>query len=221
VEHGDDLAFAAALARGERQALARFEREVLSKLGAMVARFRLSADELDELKQLLRQQLLVSDGTSPPKIATFSGRGPLAGWVRIAAVRAAIKLTRRRSPVFEDDALVAVAGDAPNAELAYVRAQHRTAFREAFRNAIAALNADEQNLLRQHFLDGLTFDALAALHRVHKSTIGYRVEKARTRLLKHTRTALMKATRLSAATCDSIFRQAQSQFAVTFTSLFR
>ena len=53
---------------------------------------------VDEVRQVLRTKLLVGDG-APPKIADYSGRGPLDGWVRAAAVRAAIDLKRREKEV--------------------------------------------------------------------------------------------------------------------------
>lgn len=38
---------------------------------------------MNELRHLLRQRLLVPVDGAPPKLASYSGRGPLGQWVRL------------------------------------------------------------------------------------------------------------------------------------------
>ena len=217
--HAAELYLSCAIAEGQSAAMREFDREYMAKVAGAVSRFRLSSDELDDLKQILRQQLLMGN---PPKIVDYSGLGELSAWLRVAAVRAAIKMKKARlEGLTGDDELENLPGFEPNAELKYVAAEHRVAFRESFRQAIASLDAQEQNVLRQHHLDGLTLEQLASLYRVHRTTTAYWLERARDRLLKRTRQTLMQRTKMSASDCDSLFQQAQSQFPSTIKSLFR
>ena len=52
-----------------------------------MARIDSSSQFVDEVKQGLRERLLVGP---PPRIAEYSGSGPLGGWLRVVSVRLAI-----------------------------------------------------------------------------------------------------------------------------------
>jgi RNA polymerase sigma-70 factor, ECF subfamily len=219
--HAEELYLACAIAQGHSDAVSLFERKYISAIGVAVGRLRLSEDELDEVKQRLRQQLLVREPQRPPRIVDYSGRGPLGAWLRVAAVRAGLRLRR---PCDEDaqegDALERLASDDASPELKVAAAEHGAAFRAALRAAIAALDAEDQNLLRQHHLDELTLDQLSVLHRAHRTTVAYRLGRARERLWKHTRQILRSANKLTDSDCDSLFRHARSHLAVTLRGLF-
>jgi RNA polymerase sigma-70 factor (ECF subfamily) len=217
--HAAELYLACAITQGNASALRAFERAYTPSIASAVGRFRLSTHELDELTQSLRLQLLAAEPNRLGRIADYSGRGELSAWLRVAAVRAAIKMKRTPGGTrVEDDALEGIASDEPSPELRYASEQHRAAFRNALRQAIASLEPEEQNVLRQHHLDGLTLDQLSALHRVHRTTVAYWLDRARQRLFKRTRQALVQ--KMSASDCDSLFRHAQSHLAVTLRTLF-
>jgi RNA polymerase sigma-70 factor (ECF subfamily) len=80
---------------------------------AAVARVDRSPELRDEVRQILWQRLFVGTGAAAPRILSYAGRGPLAGWVAVAAQRIALDLRR--------DAARAVASD-PDA--AHIR-QHK------------------------------------------------------------------------------------------------
>jgi RNA polymerase sigma-70 factor (ECF subfamily) len=219
--HASELYLACAIVDRQAGALAAFERDYLPAIPSAVARFRLSPDQLDEVRQTLRRQLLLHDGQRPARLADWSGRGPLAAWLRVAAVRAAIKL--RRGPAdaqVELDALERLADAHPSPEAAAMAAQGRASLRAALAQAIRTLAPREQTVLRQHYLDELTLDQLAALHRVHRTTVAYWVERAAERLLKRTRQALAFGQKLSSSDCDSLLRHARSQLNTSLRGLF-
>ena len=67
---------------------------------------------VDDVKQELREKLLVASGALP-RIADYLGEGPLTGWVRVSATRTALNLLRRdtRNVALRDDDMgEAVAG---------------------------------------------------------------------------------------------------------------
>jgi RNA polymerase sigma-70 factor, ECF subfamily len=219
--HADELYLACAIVTGHKEGVLAFEQHYIPAVAAAVGRLRLSEDELDELKQTLRLQLLVPEIGRPPRIADYSGRGPLGAWVRVAAMRMALRRKRARDEsAKEEDELERIASSGASPELRYAAAEHGAAFRVALRAAILALSAEDQNLLRQHHLDGLTLDQLSVLHRAHRTTIAYRIERARERLWKQTRLKLRSANRLSDSDCDSLFRHARSHLAITMRGLF-
>ena len=67
-----------------------------AQLGAkqLVARRGLALEAAEEVLQALRAHVLVGDA---PKLADYDGRGPLAAWVRVAAVRAASNVSSQES----------------------------------------------------------------------------------------------------------------------------
>ena len=46
------------------------------------------------MRQRLRERLFVGSDGEPARLASYSGRGPLGTWVRIAAIRLALNLRR-------------------------------------------------------------------------------------------------------------------------------
>ncbi len=92
--HGADLFLALACGESNALALAVFERDFISTVPEILARMGRSIP-VDEVAQALRLKLLVAEGGSPPKVLEFSGSGPLAGWLRIVAIRTALDLIRR------------------------------------------------------------------------------------------------------------------------------
>jgi RNA polymerase sigma-70 factor (ECF subfamily) len=215
------LWLACACARGDGAALRAFEAVHVPQMERAVARMRLRPEDVADVVQQLRQQLLAPGaGGAPPRIAEYAGRGDLAGWLRVAAVRAALKKLRARKPeVDADDALLAArsAGDDP--ELSYMKELYRRTFRESFAAALAGLDAREKNLLRQHFVDGLGVDELGRLHGVHRATAARWVQRARERLLDETRRQFMARARVSRRECESVLRLVRSRIDVTLGRL--
>ncbi|HEY4119195.1 MAG TPA: hypothetical protein VGM56_15115 [Byssovorax sp.] len=89
-----DLYLACACALGIDGAASRFEHKHGAVVDDALRRFKLSGDARSEAAQRLRTRLLVADAGERPRIATYSGRGELAAWVRAAATRLALNLLR-------------------------------------------------------------------------------------------------------------------------------
>lgn len=108
-----------------------------------------------------------------------------------------------------------------NPELALLKASDQAAFMEAFREAMSTLSPEEQNLLRQHYIDGLSIDRLGELHRTHRTSCARWLRQSRETLFKRTKSILMKRTKASRSECESMIRHAQSRLEITFRSLLR
>jgi RNA polymerase sigma-70 factor (ECF subfamily) len=211
--HVGDLYLACACAHGVPAALAAFDRAFLSQVGAFVARVDASAAFADEVKQVLREKLLVAaDGE--PKIAAYAGTGALAHWLRAVALRTALNLRRNqddRPHQDYDDSVMegALGGDSP--ELTYIRAHCHAEFRDAFRASLAELPLEERSVLRLHLGGGLTGEQIAACLHVHRATVVRRLASAHETLQRETLRRLREKLQLSAAELDSLIAMVRSR----------
>jgi RNA polymerase sigma-70 factor (ECF subfamily) len=214
-----DLYLACACAHGDVQAIAAFDRDYIKEVDIALARMRVGASRLADVKQLVRQRLFVGGGTagaptSAGKIAEYGGRGDLRRWVRSVAVRTCLNDLRKgkREVLVDDDHLIAqhaIAQDDP--ELEYMKRTYASEFKAAFTAALAQLGAREQTLLRYHHVDGLNIDEIGAIYRVHRVTAFRWIEKAKEQLATATLDALRARLKLPAAELDSVLRMIRSQ----------
>ncbi len=178
-----DLWLACACAAGDERAVVRFEAQYRAILEQVVARMRLSPDRAADVKQLVRDRLLVGEPGKASRIASYSGRGELAGWVRAAATRVALNFVRDEPTARSDDELLdRLPAGADDPELQMLKSRYTAPFRAAFRGALAALDARARLLLKQHYIDGLSTDELGTLYRVHRVTVLRWITDARERV---------------------------------------
>jgi len=213
----EDLYLACACASRDERALALFERLYGPVIEEALLRQGFNTTQVEEVKQILRRDLFVGQGQAPPLITSYAGRGRLRGWIQITAVRAALKLIRKDRNVrpLEDQAMQALPSLSDDPELSYMKSVYRAAFKEAFRESLAALPSRELNLLRQHFVDGLSTVQLGALYRVNQSTASRWLSKAQQDLLDRTKEALVARLKLKPAEYDTIIKLVASQMDLT------
>jgi RNA polymerase sigma-70 factor (ECF subfamily) len=214
-----ELFLAFACVRGDARALEALDAHVLSQVGTWLPRE--APPLVDELRQQLRQRLLVPVDGAVPKLASFSGRGPLGQWVKAVALRLHIDQQRaapRELPLEEaPEALAKRLGTDP--ELAFIRERHQEDFRVAFRAALGRLEARERNLLRLHHVHGLSMDSVGATYQAPRSTVARWIARARERLLALTREELTTRLRLAPDELDSLLRLVRSQLDVSLRQL--
>ncbi len=207
--HAEELALVRAAAAGDEDAVRAFEREYLEPVAFVLARF-----ESDELLQRVRYRLLAE---KPPRILQYSGRGPLKSWLRVVLVREglmALREKKREVDLDEADALLAEDG-----EIAHMKMLYGAKFKEAFAQAFSALEPLERNILRYHYLDGLSFEEIASTRRVHRTTITRMFQRIRDTLFRGTREAMMLEVSASDTELDSIMRLIESQMDVSLHRL--
>jgi RNA polymerase sigma-70 factor (ECF subfamily) len=203
--HLVDLYVADRCAHGDAAAIAWVERTCVAPLGPAIGRIDSSPVFVDEIRQRVRTKLLVAIGARPPRIAEYAGRGPLGAWVRVVAVREALAARRQRGhEAPRGDALLDVGASVTSPELGLVKEQYRVEFEEAFRAALAELTAEQRNLLRHHYLHGLTLDQIAGLYGMHRSSVARRIAKTRSGLLSATRRGLMSRLATSQVEFDEL-----------------
>lgn len=211
-----DLFLACALAAGDSAAVASFERSILAALPKFIARVGTASAFVDEVAQRVREKLLVG---SPPKIASYSGRGPLGGWVRMVSMRVAVDVLReqaRELPTDPDDALSAIAGS--DGELGWLKERYRDRIKAAFDVAFASLSPGERTLLRLHLIDDLSIDEIGVLRRAHRSTVARQIARCRQKLIGETRRSLRASFGGDDAGIDSLIRLVRSQIDLSIRS---
>jgi RNA polymerase sigma-70 factor (ECF subfamily) len=220
--HAADLYLACACAAGDARAVATFEAQLIAPAAAHLRRSGSLAELADEVAQVLRLRLLVAEPGSPPRILDYTGRGPLAGWVRTAAVRTALDL-RRRQQARANAAGEAAAGapPSPDPELDYLKAHYRPEFKEALSATLAGLEARERSILRLAFLQGLTTEQIAPLYQVTSRTVRRWLEEMRAHILEETLKRMSGRLGIDRAELDGIVGLLESQLDLSITKLLR
>ncbi len=185
--HAEDFGLAVACADGVPGALEHCDRLCAPGLTAAVARIDPAADFRDEVRQILWQRVFVGTPDRPPRILTYSGRGPLAAWVAVAAQRVAIDLRRAAMPTagLDPDANdLLPAREHP--EAAYLRGRYRAEFEAGVRAALDGLSDRDRLLLRLTAVSGFSHEQVAAIYGVNQSTVSRWIARARTVVLEAT-----------------------------------
>jgi RNA polymerase sigma-70 factor (ECF subfamily) len=211
-----DLYLACACARGDERAVAALERRFMPEVDAHLASTAVVRGFEDEVKQRLRERLLVAEGAQAPRIAGYGGRGPLGAWICVAAARIALNLRRDERLAGQEDRDPQVLADGRvDPEIAYLKARYGAEVEEALRQAMATLDARQANLLRMHFVEGVTATAIARMYRTTRRTIHRWVADARAKVLQETRRLLAERLHLGGAEFESLFGFVESRIDVS------
>jgi RNA polymerase sigma-70 factor, ECF subfamily len=220
--HASDLYLAMACVAGHPQALSAFLGEIVPRARGAIAKTLTDPNLIQQAEDRVVQKLLVASDGKPPRLEEYAGRGTLASWVCVAAVRTAIEVSRLKAPasVPLDSAQFAAGVVAGAADLELIRRLHAEDFRGALAEALRGLAADERNLLRLSVLKDVGIDRLAVLFQAHRSTIARRLQRIRKKLLDDTRRGLGKRVGVRGAELDSLMRVVRSQLELSLSRLF-
>ena len=185
--YAEDLALGLACVDNVPGALSQVDRLCGAAVDAAVARIDRSPELRDEVRQTLWQRLFVGTPGQAPRILSYAGRGPLAGWVAVAAQRIALDLRRAAIRVAGGDPAVDEVLPADHhPEVDYLRNRYKSEFEEAVRDALAALPDRDRLLLRLTTVSGLSHEQIATIYKVNQSTVSRWIAKARADVLEAT-----------------------------------
>ncbi|MGH1347109.1 MAG: hypothetical protein ACRBN8_36445 [Nannocystales bacterium] len=210
-----DLRLAKACLRGDSAA-----KDALHRLIADVAaRIRWVDLELAERVARIWTHILDPDPQGHRRLASYDGRGPLGGWLRVVGARLA-NYDRRKteSPTAPEDALVAWWAAAATAEQDAIKDIYLDDVRQAFRGAVRALSEGDRLLLHMHYRQGVTLEALTGFYNVHRVTLSRRIGAARQRILEHAVSSMTEKSSMTAHECRSLLRTLQSRIEISFGS---
>lgn len=221
--HLADLYCALACARGEPHALEVFEREYLQPLSSAISRIDPSPEFAAEVKQLLRQKLLLPVASGEPRIAEYAGRGSLVAWLRAALLRTALNLKRDRQRDRCANAQPLRESDLPayDPEALSIKDNYRVAFQNALQRALATLSRRDRSVLRLHLLEGLNLDNIGIVYNVHRATIARWLVQARAALRDAVMAQLASELELPAEEIESTIGLVPSQLDLSVSRLLR
>ena len=209
-------------ARGEPQALERFEAVYGEHLQGLARRHEGEQLKTQDLLQILRQKLFVGP---QPRILDYAGQGALRSWLQITAVRAFIDATRsaasraKSEELVEGDYFERMLDEGQDLELDFLKQTYKDAFKASFAQAVEALTPRQRNLLAQSVGAGLSIDQLGALYGVHRATAARWLQDARQALSQQLRLQMMQRLEVDAGELHSIMNLIQSRASLSLSRL--
>jgi len=190
----DELALARACAAGENSAWEVFLTRYREKLYLSALRIAREDSAARELADTLYADLYgtsTRDGQRVSKLASYSGRGSLEGWLRTVLAQEYVNRYRRtkRLVSLEEESEEGVQFRAADPE-PVAPTDNRVA--RATDSALSALPSEDRLVLSAYYLDGRTLAEIAPMLGVHESTISRKIDKLARSLRKHIVGALTK-----------------------------
>jgi len=175
----DELALARACAAGDNSAweifLTRY-REKLYLSALRIAREDSAARELADGLYADLYGTTTRDGQRVSKLASYTGRGSLEGWLRTVLAQEYVNRYRRtkRLVSLDEESEEGVQFRAPEPD-PVVHPDNRLA--RATDDVLAGLPAEDRMVLSAYYLDGRTLAEIARMLGVHESTISRKLDK--------------------------------------------
>jgi len=207
-----DLELARACLTNDEGAQRQLEAQLRSVLPGALKGLRRDPAFADEVRQKLLEKLLVGPH---PKIAGYSGRGPLKAWLRAAALRTALHLLAQRRPSETLDERIPVADTGADPELAHLRRRFAEPLKRSVEAALKELSRDDRNALRFYFLEGMTVQQIATLRGVHKSNVSRLIARVRRDLLASVTAMVKSQVRVTDSELESVLRLMRSNVDVS------
>jgi len=200
----DDLCLIIACEHGDERAwndlVERFTSTVRSAARSATA----NEDAAEDLAQSIWAELyglrVRADGRPASKLAYYSGRGSLAGWLRAVVAQLSVDTFRKQSKLVqaeEDADLDRLARDArvsetqafalsgvPNPEQSLANRFAETDLQQALKKAVAELAAEDRLLVKLYYFDNLRLREAGAVLGVHEATASRRLTRIQTDLRK-------------------------------------
>lgn len=216
-----DLYLACACTHSVAGAAEKLDALCAATVARAAARVRGSASFHDELRQVVRERLLVRGDRELPRIADYAGRASLTSWVGAIALRAALNMQRSPDVARREtlDSRVRLNAVERGPDVAYMREHYKPALEAALRSAVERLDARDRMLLRLHFGERATVDRLALMYQVDRSKAGRWLLAARRALVDATREELCARLKLTDSEFESIVALVRSQIEVSVVKL--
>jgi RNA polymerase sigma-70 factor (ECF subfamily) len=196
----DDLCLIIACERGDENAW----NDLVERFTATVRSAARSASSNEDAAEDLAQSIWAElyglrtrkDGAPAGKLAYYSGRGSLAGWLRAVVGQLAVDTFRKQSRLVqteEDTDLDRLAHDAsvgevfagiPNPEESMSNRFAQADMQQALNKAVQELAAEDRLLVKLYYFDDLRLREAGAVLGVHEATASRRLARIQTDLRK-------------------------------------
>jgi len=214
-----ELTLAAAVAAGDPAAIREFEARYLVPVRSQLRAMNLGAADIADIEQTIRIKLLVGEDGAPARLVQYAGQGKLGGLVRVAAVREALTLLRRKKTTTSEDWLEELSSPDDDPELVRLKARHRVEFKAAFEAAVRRLSPREHTLLRLHLVRQHSIDHIGAVYGVHRATAARWIEAAKRSLRSETSGILAERFDLRGPELDRVIDLIESRIELSIDRL--
>ena len=237
----DDLCLIVACESGDESAW----NDLVERFSATVRSAARSASSNEDAAEDLAQSIWAElyglrnrkDGKPASKLAYYSGRGSLAGWLRAVVAQLAVDTYRKQSRLVqaeEDVDLDRLAREAPMAELqTAVAATGRNPeqaisnkfaeadMQNALQAAINELSAEDRLLVKLYYFDNLRLHEAGKVLGVHEATASRRLTKAHGELRKRVGEILMSERGWTKAETERSFSEVAQHLDTDLEGLLR
>jgi RNA polymerase sigma-70 factor, ECF subfamily len=175
----EELVLARACAAGNERAWETFMlryREKLFEIGLHITREESAARELSDSLYADLYGTITREGKRVSKLASYTGRGSLEGWLRTVMAQEHVNRYRRQKRMVSLDEETEEGAQFATPDPDPVTAVDPR-LESATDEALAALPADERFILAAYYLDGRTLAEIARMLSVHESTISRKLDK--------------------------------------------
>jgi len=222
----DDLCLIISCERGDEHAwndlVARFTMTVRSAARSASS----NEDAAEDLAQSIWAELYGlrtrKDGAPASKLAYYSGRGSLAGWLRAVVGQLAVDTFRKQSRLVQaeedtdldrmahDSSLgngQAVLGGIPTPEESMSNRFAQAGMQQALNTAVQELTAEDRLLVKLYYFDNLRLREAGAVLGVHEATASRRLTRIQTDLRKRVTKILIDERGWTAAETEKSFAE--------------
>jgi RNA polymerase sigma-70 factor, ECF subfamily len=234
----DDLCLIIACERGDESAwndlVERFTATVRSAARSASA----NEDAAEDLAQSIWAELyglrVRKDGMPASKLAYYSGRGSLAGWLRAVVAQLAVDTFRKQSRLVqtEEDADLdrlaqdtqitegrAMLGGVPNPEESMSNRYAQADMQQALSKSVQELDAEDRLLVKLYYFDNLRLREAGAVLGVHEATASRRLTRIQTDLRKRVTKILIDERGWTQTETERSFAEVAHQLDTDFEAL--
>jgi len=198
----DDLCLIVACEKGDEKAWEDLVANFDSTVKSAARKISSNNEDAEDLASSIWAELyglrVDADGNKKSKLAYYSGRGSLAGWLRAVVAQLAVDGFRKTSKFvqieedreFENLANEAANGDnhfgsrPENPEELFSDGQTRADVSAALATAIAGLSAEDRLILKLYYFDDLKLKDIAATFGYHEATASRKLTRVQTEIRK-------------------------------------
>jgi RNA polymerase sigma-70 factor len=205
----DDLCLIVACEQGNEKAwtdlVARFGTTVRSAARSVSSNEEGAEDLAQSIWAELHGLRIREDGKPASKLAYYSGRGSLAGWLRAVVGQLAVDQHRKQSRLVQteddadfdrllqkDDQSWSVNAERLNPEIEVSDKRASADLKKAIATSIAQLSDEDRLLVRLYYFDGLKLHEAGAILGVHEATASRRLTRIHADLRLNVQEALKK-----------------------------
>lgn len=208
----DDLCLIVACEQGNQKAWS----DLVERFSTTVRSAARSASSNEEGAEDLAQSIwaelhglrLREDGKPAGKLAYYSGRGSLAGWLRAVVAQLAVDQHRKQSRLVQteedsdfdriiqkgqDEQTWSGHGEAVNPELAFSKRVVGGQLQDALAKSVQQLSAEDRLLVKLYYFDGLRLREAGAVLGVHEATASRRLTRVHAELRQQVEKLLITA----------------------------